>query len=339
MRYKIHVFFFLICLAGNFGPIIAQSTVVVSGSVRDKQTGESLIKAVVRIQELPNAGIISNEYGFYSLTLPKGNYSVVVSQVGYETLVQKIKLDSSITINFSLQTKNVLKEVVVESSRKNDNLTKAQMGTETINMAAISKVPVIFGEKDLLKTIQLLPGVKSAGEGNSGFFVRGGGADQNLILLDEAPVYNATHLLGFFSTFNSDAIKDATIIKGNSASQYGGRLSSVLDVKMKEGNNQDYVVNGGIGLISSKVSVEGPLQKNKSSFILSGRRTYADMFLKLSKDENLKNTKLFFYDLNTKLNYKLSDKDRVYLSGYFGRDKFGFSDQFGFDWGNQNASP
>jgi hypothetical protein len=292
MKRRISVFNLIIGLFSLISSVSGQSTVVLSGSVKDKQTGESLIKAVVRIQELPNAGIISNEYGFYSLSLPKGNYSALVSQVGYETLVQKIKLDSSQSINFYLQTKNVLKEVVVESSRKNDNLTKAQMGTETINMSAISKVPVIFGEKDLLKTIQLLPGVKSAGEGNSGFFVRGGGADQNLILLDEAPVYNATHLLGFFSTFNSDAIKDATIIKGNSPSQYGGRLSSVLDVKMKEGNNQDYTVNGGIGLISSKVSVEGPLQKNKSSFILSGRRTYADVFLKAT--EKFKDNILYY---------------------------------------------
>ena len=336
MRYKIYVFSFFLCLGAHFTPAAAQQSFVVSGSVKDKQTGESLIKAVVRIQELPNAGIISNEYGFYSLSLPKGNYSVVVTQVGYETLVQKIKLDSSQTINFFLQTKNVLKEVVVESSRKNDNLTKAQMGTETINMAAISKVPVIFGEKDLLKTIQLLPGVKSAGEGNSGFFVRGGGADQNLILLDEAPVYNATHLLGFFSTFNSDAIKDATIIKGNSASQYGGRLSSVLDVKMKEGNNQDYTVNGGIGLISSKVSIEGPLQKNKSSFILSGRRTYADMFLKAT--EKFKDNILYFYDLNAKANYQINTKNKVYISGYFGRDELGLGQDFGIDWGNKTGT-
>jgi len=336
MRYKIYVFSFLLCLGAHFTSVAAQQSYVLSGSVRDKQTGESLIKAVVRIQELPNAGIISNEYGFYSLSLPKGNYSVMVSQVGYETLVQKIKLDSSITINFSLQTKNVLKEVVVESSRKNDNLTKAQMGTETINMAAISKVPVIFGEKDLLKTIQLLPGVKSAGEGNSGFFVRGGGADQNLILLDEAPVYNATHLLGFFSTFNSDAIKDATIIKGNSPSQYGGRLSSVLDVKMKEGNNQDYTVNGGIGLISSKVSIEGPLQKNKSSFILSGRRTYADVFLKAT--EKFKDNILYFYDLNAKANYQINAKNKIYVSGYFGRDELGLGQDFGIDWGNKTGT-
>ena len=336
MKSRISIFNLIIGLFLLTSSVSAQSTVVVSGSVRDKQTGESLIKAVVRIQELPNAGIISNEYGFYSLSLPKGNYSVVVSQIGYETLVQKIKLDSSITINFSLQTKNVLKEVVVESSRKNDNLTKAQMGTETINMSAISKVPVIFGEKDLLKTIQLLPGVKSAGEGNSGFFVRGGGADQNLILLDEAPVYNATHLLGFFSTFNSDAIKDATIIKGNSPSQYGGRLSSVLDVKMKEGNNQAYTVNGGIGLISSKVSIEGPLQKNKSSFILSGRRTYADVFLKAT--EKFKDNILYFYDLNAKANYQINAKNKIYVSGYFGRDELGLGQDFGIDWGNKTGT-
>ena len=336
MAKKIGFFNLILGLFAMVSSSNAQSTAVLSGSIKDKQTGESLIKAVVRIEELPNAGIISNEYGFYSLTLPSGNYSVVVSQVGYETLVQKIKLDSSQSINFYLQTKNVLKEVVVESSRKNDNLTKAQMGTETINMAAISKVPVIFGEKDILKTIQLLPGVKSAGEGNSGFFVRGGGADQNLILLDEAPVYNATHLLGFFSTFNSDAIKDATIIKGNSPSQYGGRLSSVLDVKMKEGNNQDYTVNGGIGLISSKVSVEGPLQKNKSSFILSGRRTYADVFLKAT--EKFKDNILYFYDLNAKANYQINAKNKVYISGYFGRDELGLGQDFGIDWGNKTGT-
>jgi len=336
MRKILATFLLVLSLGLYCLPLMAQQNVVLSGTVRDKKTGESLIKAVVRIQELPNAGIISNEYGFYSLTLPKGNYVAVVSQVGYETLVQKIKLDSSVSIDFKLEIKNQLREVVVESSRKNDNLTKAQMGTETINMSAISKVPVIFGEKDLLKTIQLLPGVKSAGEGNSGFFVRGGGADQNLILLDEAPVYNATHLLGFFSTFNSDAIKDATIIKGNSGSQYGGRLSSVLDVKMKEGNNQDYTVNGGLGLISSKVSIEGPLQKNKSSFILSGRRTYADMFLKAT--EKFKDNILYFYDLNAKANYQINVKNKVYISGYFGRDELGLGQDFGIDWGNKTGT-
>lgn len=195
-----------------------------------------------------------------------------------------------------------------------------------LDIKRIEKLPVIFGEKDILKTIQLLPGVKSSGEGNSGFSVRGGATDQNLILLDEAPVYNASHLLGFFSTFNSDALKDALLIKGNSPSQYGGRLSSVLDVKMKDGNNQDYDVAGGIGLISSRVSIEGPIQKNKSSFIVSGRRTYADLFLGLSED--FKENQLYFYDLNLKANYQINKNNRIYLSGYFGRDALGLGNTF-----------
>ena len=203
-------------------------------------------------------------------------------------------------------------------------------------MQSISKVPVIFGEKDVLKTIQLLPGVKSAGEGNSGFYVRGGAADQNLILLDEAPVYNASHLLGFFSTFNSDAIKDATLIKGNGPAQYGGRLSSVLDVKMKDGNNKNYTVNGGLGLISSRLSIEGPIQEDKSSFILSGRRTYADVFLKAS--EKFKDNILYFYDLNAKANYKIDDKNRIYFSGYFGQDELGLGSSFRINWGNKTGT-
>jgi len=256
--------------------------------------------------------------------------------VGYEMYTNNIQIDSSIINNIQLSANNLLKEVVVESSKKNNNLTKAQMGTETLNMVAISKVPVIFGEKDILKTLQLLPGVKSAGEGNSGYYVRGGAADQNLILLDEAPVYNASHLLGFFSTFNSDAIKDATLIKGNSPAMYGGRLSSVLDVKMKEGNNKDYVVNGGLGLISSRVSIEGPIQNDKSSFILSGRRTYADMFLKAT--EKFKDNILYFYDLNMKANYTINAKNKIYLSGYFGKDELGLGDAFGIDWGNKTGT-
>jgi hypothetical protein len=313
-----------------------QDKFVLNGNIKDQATGEAIIRAVIRIEELPSLGVLSNEYGFYAISLPRGKYTLVISQLGYEKYKEGIQLDSNLNLTILLKPANTLREVVVESGRKNDNLLKPQMGTETLNLNAISKVPVIFGEKDLLKTIQLLPGVKSAGEGNSGFFVRGGGADQNLILLDEAPVYNATHLLGFFSTFNSDAIKDATIIKGNSASQYGGRLSSVLDVKMKEGNNQDYVVNGGIGLISSKVSVEGPLQKNKSSFILSGRRTYADMFLKAT--EKFKDNILYFYDLNAKANYQIDAKNKIYVSGYFGRDELGLGQEFGIDWGNKTGT-
>jgi len=315
---------------------LAQDKVVLSGTVKDNQTGESIIKAIIRVKELPNIGVFSNEYGFYSISLAKGNYTISVSQVGYEMYNNKIQIDSNIINNIQLSANNLLREVVVESSKKNNNLTKAQMGTETLNMVSISKVPVIFGEKDILKTLQLLPGVKSAGEGNSGYYVRGGAADQNLILLDEAPVYNASHLLGFFSTFNSDAIKDATLIKGNSPAIYGGRLSSVLDVKMKEGNNKDYVVNGGLGLISSRVSIEGPIQNEKSSFILSGRRTYADMFLKAT--EKFKDNILYFYDLNMKANYTINAKNKIYLSGYFGKDELGLGDTFGIDWGNKTGT-
>ena len=315
---------------------LAQDKVVLSGTVKDNQTGESIIRAIIRVKELPNIGVFSNEYGFYSISLAKGNYTISVSQVGYEMYTNNIQIDSSIINNIQLSANNLLKEVVVESSKKNNNLTKAQMGTETLNMVAISKVPVIFGEKDILKTLQLLPGIKSAGEGNSGYYVRGGAADQNLILLDEAPVYNASHLLGFFSTFNSDAIKDATLIKGNSPAIYGGRLSSVLDVKMKEGNNKDYVVNGGLGLISSRVSIEGPIQNDKSSFILSGRRTYADMFLKAT--EKFKDNILYFYDLNMKANYTINAKNKIYLSGYFGKDELGLGDTFGIDWGNKTGT-
>ena len=210
------------------------------------------------------------------------------------------------------------------------------MGTEVLNMKTAAKIPVVFGEKDLVKTIQLMPGVKSNGEGSNGFSVRGGATDQNLILLDEAPVYNASHLLGMFSTFNSDAIKDATIIKGNSPAQFGGRLSSVLDVKMKEGNNKNYQVSGGIGLISSRLTVEGPIQKEKSSFIISGRRTYADLFAKLSSDFD--GTKLYFYDFNAKANLAINEKNRIFLSGYFGQDVLGVSSAFGSKWGNATGT-
>jgi hypothetical protein len=315
---------------------IGQEKLVINGNLKDQATGEAIIRAVIRIEELPNLGVLSNEYGFYAIALPKGKYNLLITQLGYEKYKQQVTLEENISLNIFLKPANLLKEVVVESGRKNDNLLKAQMGTETLNLNAISKVPVIFGEKDILKTLQLLPGVKSAGEGNSGFYVRGGGADQNLILLDEAPVYNASHLLGFFSTFNSDAIKDVTLIKGNAPAQYGGRLSSVLDVKMKDGNNQDYNVTGGLGLISSRVSIEGPLQKDKSSFIISGRRTYADVFLLAS--ETFKDNILYFYDFNLKANYKIDEKNKLFISGYFGRDELGLKNTFGIDWGNKTGT-
>ena len=323
-------------LIAIFQPIKAQEKTTVNGTVKDKLSGESIMGAVIKIDQLASIVVTSNEYGFFAISLPKGKYDLRISYVGYEEKRIPIALNESISIPVFLESKNQLADVVVESKRKDDNLIKAQMGTETLNMKSISRVPVLFGEKDVLKTIQLLPGVKSAGEGNSGFFVRGGAADQNLILLDEAPVYNASHLLGFFSTFNSDAIKDATLIKGNAPAQYGGRLSSVLDVKMKEGNNKNYTVNGGLGLISSRLSIEGPIQEDKSSFILSGRRTYADVFLKAT--DKFKDNILYFYDFNAKANYIINDKNRIYFSGYFGKDELGLGSSFGINWGNKTGT-
>lgn len=316
--------------------MLAQQKYTVSGTIKDKNTGETMIGVTVAPAELPGVGAICNEYGFYSLTLPQGKYRIVYAYLGYKSDTVLIALNANLKSDHIMaENATLMEEVVVKADKQDDNLTKTEIGVEKVDMKEIAKLPVIFGEKDVLKTIQLLPGVKSAGEGNSGFFVRGGSADQNLILLDEAPIYNASHLLGFFSTFNSDALKDVTIIKGNSPAQYGGRLSSVLDVKMKEGNNRNYSVAGGLGLISSRLSVEGPIVKDRGSFIVSGRRTYADVFLKLTED--FKKNSLFFYDFNAKANYKINDKNRVFLSGYFGRDKLGFG-AFGLDWGNKTGT-
>ncbi|MEN9612676.1 MAG: hypothetical protein RLZZ628_3490 [Bacteroidota bacterium] len=308
----------------------------VSGTIRDAKTGEELIGASIVVQELAGIGITCNEYGFYSLTLKSGSYTLKTSFIGYQPTSHKIVLDKNLKLDINLSNGTELQEVVVAARKQDENVTKAQMGVEKLDVAEIAKIPVLFGEKDVLKTLQLLPGVKSAGEGSSGFYVRGGSADQNLILLDEAPVYNASHLLGFFSTFNSDAIKDVTLIKGNSPAQYGGRLSSVLDVKMNEGNDKAYQVKGGIGVISSRASVEGPIQKEKSSFLITARRTYADVFLKLS--DKFKDNRLYFYDFNAKANYRIDDKNRVFVSGYFGRDNLGLGNNFGIDWGNKTGT-
>lgn len=310
----------------------AQQKFTVSGTVKSKAKGETLISASIRAG---NNGTSSNEYGFYSLTLEQGTYTIEFSAIGLQTKSVEIVLDKDTKLNVSLEDdiKN-LEGVLVTSQSRGRSISSTQMGVERLSTKEIKNIPVLLGERDILKTLQLLPGIKSAGDGNSGFYVRGGAGDQNLILLDEAPVYNASHLLGFFSTFNSDAIKDMTVYKGGMPAQYGGRLSSVLDIKMNDGNNQDYNVSGGVGLISTKLNVEGPIQKDKSSFLLTGRRTYVDMFLKLSKDSSVSNNKLYFYDLNAKLNYQLGEKDRLYLSGYFGKDMLGVGETFGIDWGN-----
>lgn len=332
---RLFIAILLCCFVSNS---IAQQKFTVSGTIKDKGNGELLMGVSVRVLENPTIGISTNEYGFYSISLPPGSYTIILSYMGYDQQQQQIHLEKNVKIDWLLERSagTALDEVVITNVKKDNNLSEAQMGTETLDITKIDKLPVLFGEKDVMKTIQLLPGIKSSGEGNSGFSVRGGGTDQNLILLDEAPVYNASHLLGFFSTFNSDALKDASIIKGNSPAQYGGRLSSVMDVKMKDGNNQDYDVTGGIGLISSRLSVEGPIQKDKSSFMISGRRTYADLFLKASED--FKDSRLYFYDLNAKANYQINENNRIYLSGYFGRDVLGFGDTFGTDWGNTTAT-
>lgn len=318
-----------------FGPH-AQKNVTISGTIKDGSTGESLIGATVSVEELPNTGTTTNEYGFYSLSIPPGMYIFNVSYVGFADQKERVNLSVNISKDWNLQEGITIQEVVVTAVKNDENLSRSAMGTEVLNIKEIAKIPVLFGEKDLVKTIQLMPGVKSNGEGSNGFSVRGGATDQNLILLDEAPVYNASHLLGFFSTFNSDAIKDATIIKGNSPAQFGGRLSSVLDVKMKEGNNKQYNISGGIGLISSRLTVEGPIQKEKSSFIVSGRRTYVDLFAKLSKD--FKDSKLYFYDLNAKANVQLNSKNKIYFSSYFGKDILGFGTAFNSNWGNSTAT-
>ncbi len=315
-----------------------------SGYVKDASTGEYSIGATIYLKELQKGGN-TNVYGFYSVTVEKGTYHVVVSYVGYANFEQDITLDKDVRLNVDLKPVSInVKEVEITSERSDKNVSSTNMGTIKLDMAEIKKIPAFMGEVDVLKTIQLLPGVKSAGDGNSGFYVRGGGPDQNLILLDESVVYNPAHLLGFFSVFNGDAISSVNLIKGGMPAQYGGRLASVLDIQMKEGNNKSYHAEGGLGLISSRATIEGPIVKDKASFIVSARRTYADQLLHIfsSPGSPQKNSGLYFYDLNAKINYRLSDKDRLFLSGYFGRDVMTFNDKaagfnMGISWGNSTG--
>lgn len=343
LRISFSVIFFLFALEGvllagsDDQPEDQQYTI--SGTVTDVHSGETLIGVSVRVQGLQNTGAATNAFGFYSLTLPEGKYTLVFSYVGYQQQARSVTLDEDKQLNIELSdTTSELDEITVTAEQEDENISGSQTGVSRIDMNEIDKIPVLMGERDILKSIQLLPGVQAAGEGNAGFFVRGGTADQNLILLDGAPVYNTSHLLGFFSTFNSNAIKDATLYKGSIPAEFGGRVASVLDIQMNEGDNQQYHAGGGIGLISTTLNVEGPIQQGESSFLLSGRRTYADAFLKLSNDEDLSDNTLYFYDLNAKANIILSDKNRLYLSGYLGRDKLGVQDIFGIDWGNRTGT-
>jgi hypothetical protein len=316
----------------------AQQRHTISGEVKDRATGETIIRASVMVLG-QHIGVTTNDYGYYSLTLPAGKYTLSISSAGRRTQTIEVDLKENIQLSTQLEEQAELQNVVVTAqANRGRSIRGTQMGVEHLSTNEIKNVPVLFGEKDILKTMQLLPGVKSVAEGNSGLSVRGGATDQNLILLDEAPVYNASHLLGFFSTFNSDAIKDVTLYKGDMPAQYGGRLSSVVDVRMNEGNNQDLHVTGGVGLISAKINVEGPIEKDKSSFLFTARRTYADMFLKLSGDSTKNKNSLYFYDLNGKLNFTLGSKDKLYVSGYFGRDNLSSADVFGLNWGNATGT-
>jgi len=326
--------------------IFAQEKFTLSGYAKDADSGETLIGAYVYNSAEKTTGTTTNVYGFYSLTLPAGTYQIAYSYIGFETTLLEIELDKDIALNVELTPEGVTldDEVVVTSKRKDENVSSTQMGTVELGVDKIKKLPAFMGEVDVLKTIQLLPGVQASGEGNSGFYVRGGGADQNLILLDEATVYNTGHLFGFFSVFNADAIKNTTIIKGGMPAKYGSRLSSVLDISMKEGNNKRFAGQGGIGLISSRLTLEGPIVKNKGSFIVSGRRTYASEIAQPAINKtDFKGSGYYFYDVNAKVNYTISDKDRIFLSGYFGRDVFSFKNNerdfnFNIPWGNVTAT-
>ena len=308
------------------------------GTIKDENTGETLVGVNVFVPKLEK-GTVSDLNGKYEITLEEGQHTLVYSFVGYQRQERKIDLTSNMVLNIWMENGGLrLNEVLITGERTNRNVENTEMSSVTLDIETIKRIPAFLGEVDVLRTIQLMPGVQSAGDGNTGFFVRGGNADQNLVLLDDAVVFNASHLFNFFSVFNPDAINDVKLYKGGILPEYGGRLSSVLDINMKTGDKDQYKVNGGIGLISSRLTVEGPVQRGKSSFLVSGRRTYADLFLKLSRDETQRETQLYFYDLNWKTNYVINDKNRLFFSGYFGRDVTMLSDLFGFDWGNTTMS-
>ena len=339
------IFSFVLLLLISISSAAAQKKYTVSGYIKDSLNGETLIGATITIKG-QSKGISSNQYGFFSITLAEGSYTFICSYIGYRNRVVEVTLDKDQKLTFELLPKgNLYEEVVVSSKKRDANVKNAQMGRFTFPIEQIKTVPAFLGEVDLMKTVQFLPGVRNAGEGSAGIYVRGGGPDQNLILLDDAPVYNTGHLFGFFSIFNADAIKNVSLIKGGMPAQYGGRLSSVLDVSMKEGNNQKFQVDAGLGVIASRLSIQGPIKKNKSSFIISGRRTYVDVISKpfIKKTSQFHGSGYYFYDLNAKVNYIFSQKDRLYLSGYFGRDVFDFENskqslKINIPWGNATGT-
>ena len=317
----------------------SQTIFTISGLIVDNENGETLPGASVTVNELPGIGVSSNAYGYYALTLTEGSYLIQVSYLGYKSYEYAVNLESNTHLDIQLEPQTtLLDEFEVFPFRSNDNILLNNIGVEKLQVSEIKNIPVFFGEHDIMKTITLTAGVKSIREGNGGLYVRGGNNSHNLVLLDEATVFHASHLLGFFSTFNSDAIKDLTIYKGTAPANFGGRLASVMDVRMKDGNNQKIAVSGGIGLISSRLSVESPIVKDRGSILIAARRTYIDMLLKLSDDPTLNSNTLNFYDLNAKMNFKVNDRNRIYLSAYSGRDAFGVPQRMGLDWGNRTAT-
>jgi hypothetical protein len=332
IKSKLVIFLFLLsCFYTS-----AQEKFTLSGTISDSNSNETLIDATVFIPEL-KTGVLTNEYGFYSITLPKGKYSIRINYTDYQNFDEVVELNQNVKINFKLTPKeNVLKEVIVTSNKNITDIRKPEMSVNKLSISTIKKMPVVLGEVDILKSILLLPGVTNAGEGASGFNVRGGGADQNLILLDEAMIFNSSHVFGFFSVFNPDAIKDLKLYKGGIPARYGGRASSVLDIYQKDGSSKGFHANGGIGLISSRLLLEGPIVKDKGSFLIGGRSSYAHLFLKLSEDQ--KDNAAYFYDLNTKLSYKINPNNNIFLSGYFGRDVFSLANSFTNIYGNSTLN-
>lgn len=324
-------------LSGNINFSEIPKKVTISGYLSDRDNGERLVGVTIYDINL-RIGTSTNAYGFYSLTIPSGNFDLQFSYIGYQTQHEKGVVDNDMTLNISLkEVETALGEVIVEGRRKDENVRSTEMSLVKLDIKTIRMIPSLLGEVDLIKVLQLLPGVQSTSEGATGFSVRGGSADQNLIILDEATIYNASHLLGFFSVFNNDAVKNVTLYKGDIPAAYGGRLSSLLDVQMKDGNSKKLAVSSSIGTISSKLTIEGPVIKDRTTFLIAGRRTYADLFLPFAKDENVRNNKLFFYDLNLKLSHVINDKNRLFLSGYSGRDVFK-NKYSNMGFGNRTAS-
>src|SRR5688572_14824439 len=312
----------------------SQDKVTLNGYVKDADNGEELIGVAVYIPEL-KAGAVTNAYGFYSITLPKGTYEIQYSYLGYKFQTIKKELTGNTAFNVELRTEaTVIEEVVVTGKPIDENVVSLQMSKNTLDLNQVRKLPALFGEVDILKSIQMLPGVITAGEGTSAFYVRGGSADQNLILNDEAPIYDPSHLFGLFSVFNADVIKESEIYKGGIPARFGGRLSSILEVRTKDGNNKEFHGAGGIGTLASRIMLEGPIKKEKSSYIVSARRSYADLFLRAANEDNL----VYFFDVNAKVNWRHSNNNRFFAAVYAGRDDFSFSDDAGFSWGNATAT-